>query len=330
MHACWIPAPQPRDLTHAQEHEGIDRADTLLPGLQESFALQVFAAAATHSTPVVLVLVNGGVVSIDALVAPAAAIVEAFNPVDHGTRAIAESLFGGANRWGKLPVTLYGKDYTKDLDAAGAGISNYGAIHPPVARSPPCVTSSITPGPLWHNCLPDTLPPPPPAASFAKGPGRGYRYYTGTPLFPFGWGLSLTQFSHACLKAEPGPPATADASDASDASTDDVPFRFSCTVTNEGPLAGDEVLLVYHRVSAAIRARIGAAHPVPFKDLVGFQRVGQLAPGESQAVSFTLDRDRAASLTTADGSRKTYPGEHEFLFSRGDAASDVTIAVALQ
>jgi beta-D-xylosidase 4 len=92
-------------ITRDQEHEGMDRSDTLLPGLQTSFALQVFAKAG-EKKPVILVLCNGGIISVDELVSPAQAIVEAFNPVDHGTKAIAESLFGGENRWGKLPVTI--------------------------------------------------------------------------------------------------------------------------------------------------------------------------------------------------------------------------------
>ena len=58
------------------EHEGADRPNTLLPGLQEAFALQVL----NLSIPVVLLLTNGGPLSIDALVDGSDAIVEAFNP----------------------------------------------------------------------------------------------------------------------------------------------------------------------------------------------------------------------------------------------------------
>ena len=62
-------------LTHAQEHEGMDRADTMLPGLQGSFAAQVLAAAKAKKTPVVLVLCSGGVLSIDSLVVRAGHLV---------------------------------------------------------------------------------------------------------------------------------------------------------------------------------------------------------------------------------------------------------------
>ena len=146
-------------ITRDQEHEGTDRADTKLPGLQPSFALQVLGAAAGR--PVVVVLCNGGILSIDDLVAPAPAIVEAFNPLDHGTRAVAALLFGDENRWGQLPVTIYPANYTAELDAAGAGIANY---------------------------------------EMAKAPGRSYRYYTGVPLFPFGHGLSYSSFALACAR----------------------------------------------------------------------------------------------------------------------------------
>jgi len=52
--------------------------------------------------------------AIDPLVEPAHAIVEAFNP-GFGARQLAESLFGDANRWGKLPYTIYDKNYTKQV-----------------------------------------------------------------------------------------------------------------------------------------------------------------------------------------------------------------------
>lgn len=84
---------------------GIDRKDTLLPGLQSSFALQVLKAAG--SKPVVLTLCNGGILSIDELVSPAPAIIEAFNPARMGAGALADLIFGHENRWGKLPVTVY-------------------------------------------------------------------------------------------------------------------------------------------------------------------------------------------------------------------------------
>ena len=99
-------------ITKAQEREGHDRTDTRLPGLQESFAQQVLSTG----KPVVLVLVNGGQVALDNLVDGPSAIVEAFNPNTIGGTALALSLFGLENRWGKLPYTIYPYEVMQAFD----------------------------------------------------------------------------------------------------------------------------------------------------------------------------------------------------------------------
>ena len=84
------------------EHEGVDRSDITLPGMQAAFAKAVYKLG----KPVVLVLTNGGPLAIDDLVDGAGAIVEAFNPA-FGAPMLAATLFGAENRWGKLPYTIY-------------------------------------------------------------------------------------------------------------------------------------------------------------------------------------------------------------------------------
>ena len=102
----------------------------------------------------------------------------------------------------------------------------------------------------------------------------------------------------------------------------------SCTtkVMNTGSMAGDEVVLVYDSLSAAIRAAVGTAHPLPTKRLVDFQRVS-VAAGGSATVAFTIPK-QALALTTADGSKKQYPGAHQLIFSRGNGA-DATVSVTV-
>jgi hypothetical protein len=85
-------------LDKSQEHEGIDRKDTLLPSGQEALAAAVFKAAGS-SKPVIVLLCNGGAVSIDDLIAPASAIIEAFNPAQQGPKALSALIFGTENRW---------------------------------------------------------------------------------------------------------------------------------------------------------------------------------------------------------------------------------------
>lgn len=106
-------------ITKAQEREGIDRTDTRLPGMQESFAQHVFAVG----KPVVLVLVNGGQVALDNLVEGPSAIVEAFNPNTIGGTALALSLFGIENRWGKVPYTIYPYNVMQGFDMVDHSMS---------------------------------------------------------------------------------------------------------------------------------------------------------------------------------------------------------------
>jgi hypothetical protein len=82
-------------IDHTIEHEGHDAADISLPGLQESFALQVLAT----KKPTVLILMGNDCNGIDKLISGSAAIVRAFYPATHGAKALATLLFGKANRW---------------------------------------------------------------------------------------------------------------------------------------------------------------------------------------------------------------------------------------
>ena len=143
----------------------------------------------------------------------------------------------------------------------------------------------------------------------SKPPGRTYRYYTGKPLFEYGQGLSYTTFSMQC-KCSGGCSAT--------------PMNFSCTVSNTGDVAGDEVVMVFHQAGDAIRK--GVSHPVPLKSLVQFDRVS-LAPGGSATVNFQLT-DAAFELTTTDGNKTVIAGQRNILFSRGNG-DDVSISVSL-
>ena len=110
--------------------------------------------------------------------------------------------------------------------------------------------------------------------------GRTYRYFTGKPLFGFGYGLSYTRFAYSGLKA----PATVKAGEAP---------TVHATITNSGVVEGDEVAELYLTPPADGQGLI--------RSLGGTQRV-HLKPGESREVSFTLD-PRALSTVRRDGSR---------------------------
>jgi len=99
--------------------------------------------------------------------------------------------------------------------------------------------------------------------------GRTYRYLREKPLFPFGFGLSYTEFTYNNLRLDRGQVAIGDQ------------VSVSVDVTNAGDRAGDEVVQLYIR-------HPGAAVPRPIQELKGFKRIS-LEPGMSKIVTFILD-----------------------------------------
>jgi beta-glucosidase len=108
--------------------------------------------------------------------------------------------------------------------------------------------------------------------------GRTYRYFEGTPLYPFGYGLSYTTFSYSNLKLP-------------DSVTAGQPLTAEVTVTNTGKVAGDEVAQLYLSFPDVKGA--------PIRALRGFRRV-HLNPGQSETVHFEL-KPRDLSMVTEDG-----------------------------
>lgn len=147
--------------------------------------------------------------------------------------------------------------------------------------------------------------------NMSTAPGRGYRYYTGSPLFPFGWGLSYTSFS--LVWHEHAPAALTHAHDS---------LQLYCDVTNTGARDGDEVLLVYFSPSSAL-GRLHDPRTVPLKkQLIAYQRV-HVAAGATTTITFKITPEMLA-LSDAAGVRAVYPGDyglevtngvHERLFS---------------
>jgi beta-glucosidase len=109
--------------------------------------------------------------------------------------------------------------------------------------------------------------------------GRTYRYFTGQPLWPFGYGLSYTTFRYSRLTL---PKAAIEAGQ---------PWDASVRVTNTGKTSGDEVVQLYLKFPGVPGA--------PLRALRGFQRV-HLAPGASRIVRFHL-RPRDMSMVTEEG-----------------------------
>ena len=142
-----------------------------------------------------------------------------------------------------------------------------------------------------------------PAFSNYDMQGRTYRYFHGTPLYPFGYGLSYTSFEYSNLVVD----KTSDTQS---------PVELSIDIKNTGKRDGEEVVQVY--VSNKTATTI-----VPITSLKGFKRV-YLKQGEKKTVTFTL-KPEDFSVTTADAIQVVAPGV--FDIAVGGAIPDINTEV---
>ena len=180
--------------------------------------------------PTIVVLINGRPPTIGWIVENVPAVLEAWMAGTEGGNAIADVLFGDVNPGGKLPVTF------------------------------PRTVGQV---PIYYNHMNTGRPPEPSTRYNSK-----YLDLPWTPQFPFGFGLSYTQFKITNLQL----------SDASIARNGQL--KVSVEVQNVGKRAGDQVVQLYIRDIAASMTR-------PVKELKGFKRIS-LKPGETQRIEFTL------------------------------------------
>jgi len=137
--------------------------------------------------------------------------------------------------------------------------------------------------------------------------GRTYRYFTGKPLFPFGFGLSYTTFKYSDLKLSAG---TIKAGD---------PLTAEVAISNTGKLAGDEVAELYLKFPAVDGA--------PLLALRGFERV-HLEPGETRKVAFHLN-PRDLSMVSAVGDPTIAEGQYT-LFVGGMQPDDTHAGASVE
>lgn len=139
--------------------------------------------------------------------------------------------------------------------------------------------------------------------------GRTYRFMDAKPLYPFGHGLSYTEFDYVS--------ASLDASSISP----DGSVALDVELRNTGSRDGDEVVQVYVR-------RIGDTAG-PKKSLKAFKRVS-VPKGELRRVKFTLDSSVFESFDAESESMKVFPGEYEILYGgSSDCIGSIPLTVAL-
>ncbi len=141
----------------------------------------------------------------------------------------------------------------------------------------------------------------PPQSEYDITKGLTYMYFQGQPLFPFGHGLSYTEFAYSNLRVSSAKiPAEGVVS-------------VSVDVQNVGERAGEEVVQLYvHDVECGVKR--------PVKELRGFERI-VLKPGEKRRVTFTLSGDNLSFYDVKQRRFVTEPGAFEMLV--GSSSEDI-------
>jgi beta-glucosidase len=139
---------------------------------------------------------------------------------------------------------------------------------------------------------------------YSHKPSAHRRYITGEakPLFPFGYGLSYTDFEYANLKITPENPSVSGN------------IAVSVDVTNTGARDGEDVVQLY------VNDMISSV-TTPVKQLKGFSRV-YVKAGDTQTVTMTLTPEHF-SLVNEDMKRVVEPGEFNIMI--GSSASDIKL-----
>ncbi|MEU1130363.1 glycoside hydrolase family 3 C-terminal domain-containing protein [Streptomyces sp. NPDC005900] len=135
------------------------------------------------------------------------------------------------------------------------------------------------------------------------GSRQTYLYFEGTPLFPFGHGLSYASFSYDGLRTR----------------VEDGTVHASCTVANTGGATADEVVQLYGRA-------VGSPLPRPRRELLAHRRLS-LAPGEVARVAFEVPVPAFAFWDVALGRERVAPGAYEILL--GASSEDVRLTTTL-
>ncbi|GAB6407411.1 beta-glucosidase BglX [Pseudomonas sp. MHK4] len=217
--------------SRGMSHESSSRTDLNIPENQRA----LIRALKATGKPLVLVLMNGRPLSILEENEQADAILETWFSGTEGGNAIADVLFGDYNPSGKLPITI---------------------------------PRSVGQIPTYYNHL--TIGRP-----FTPGKPGNYtsQYFDDTtgPLFPFGYGLSYTDFSLSDMALSS---TTLNKTGQLDA---------SITVKNTGKRDGETVVQLYIQDETGSMIR-------PIKELKNFQKI-MLKAGEQKVVHFTITED---------------------------------------
>ena len=143
----------------------------------------------------------------------------------------------------------------------------------------------------------------PPQDEYDISKGFTYMYINGSPLFPFGHGLSYTEFKYSGMKIS------------SKKINENGQVTISVKVKNIGPIEGDEVVQLYiHDVASSVKR--------PSKELRGFERIS-LKPGEKKTVTLTVPGEKLSFYDEKTHMFIVEPGTFDVLV--GSSSEDIRL-----
>ncbi|MFT6286651.1 MAG: beta-glucosidase [Alcanivorax sp.] len=224
------------------------RAEIGLPGSQE----QLIEAVAATGKPIVLVVMAGRPLTLETILDKVDAVLYAWHPGTMGGPAIADLLFGVESPSGKLPVT-----FPRVVGQIPIFYSRKNSGRPPSHDS------------ITHIDEIDGKAPQTSLGMSAFHLDAGF-----TPLYPFGYGLSYTEFEYSDIALSNHVIAHGET------------LELSAMLCNVGDTVAEEIAQLY------IRDLVGNVTR-PVKELKGFQKI-RLEPGQSERIVFSLHTDDLA------------------------------------
>ncbi len=187
-------------------------------------------------------------------------LIRAVYAANHNTVVVLISSFPFAINWTQehVPAIIHMTHSSQELGTALADVL-FGD-HNPAGRL-------VQTWPKSMDQLPDMM-------DYNIRDGRTYMYFKGKPLYPFGYGLSYTNFKYSHLSVS------------ADQLKKDGSIIVGVDVTNAGDLAGEEVVQLYIK-------HLGSEVPRPLKELRGFERVS-IQPGQTRLVEIPLNAESLA------------------------------------
>ena len=248
-----------------QSGEGRSRADIGLPGVQQQLLEEVYKV----NKNIVLVLTNGRPLAIPWAATHIPAIIETWHLGTQSGNAIAQVLYGDYNPSGKLPMT-----FPRNVGQVPI-YYNYKNTGRPTMSEPDSV--------FWSHYIDEK----------------------NTPLFPFGFGLSYSNFEYSNIIAS------------KNILEPNQFIEVSVMLKNNSSVPGREVVQLYTRDMIGSLTR-------PVKELKGFELI-DLGPFESKRVTFKID-EKMLAFYTANNKWETEEGLFKvFIGGSSDAKLETEI-----